>query len=127
VDFETDQWKSHLFSSLTTPPGGSTGFWLYGKSAEAHRMLSKHCAAEFSTQITLRGTTFDKWEILPHRPDNHLWDVLVGNAVAASVSGLQWQATGEPAPHRVRKRMTYAEQRAKLEARDRERAKAQQR
>jgi hypothetical protein len=48
--------------------------------------------------VTLRGTTFDKWEVRPDRPDNHLWDVAVLSCVAASVAGLQWSASGVPVP-----------------------------
>ena len=40
----------------------------------------------------------DEWKRRPGR-DNHLWDCLVGSAVAASVAGLRWDpgtAAGAP-------------------------------
>lgn len=125
VQFDTDFWKSHVHSLLTTPPGGKSGLWLYSlRQGEGHQMLAEHCAAEYATPATVRGTTFDKWQVLPHHPDNHLLDTIVLASVAASVDGLEWRASGEPAvPTDPRKRMTYAEQRAKLEARKREQQK----
>jgi hypothetical protein len=58
-------------------------------------MIGEHCAAEYSTPVTVRGATFDKWEVRPDRPDNHLLDVLVGCAVGASVLGVQFSATAD--------------------------------
>lgn len=104
VQFDTDEWKSAIYDRLTTPPGGLIGLNLYGKDADAHMMLGEHCAAERSHPITLRGTTFHKWEPGPDRRDNHLWDTLVGCAVAASVQGLHWSAAaaaGEVEPQPV--------------------------
>ena len=48
--------------------------------------------------VTLRGMTFDKWSVGIGTPDNHLFDCLVGAAVAASVTGLQWHAAETPPP-----------------------------
>ena len=91
VQFDPDMWKSYLFGALNTPPGGRNGIFLYGKSAGAHEMISHHFASEYSVPVTIRGKTFDKWSVRVERPDNHLLDCLVGNAVAVSVQGLQWQ------------------------------------
>lgn len=121
--FDPDAWKSKLHELLTTPLGGANALTLFGdaKSRDRrpdHEMIAAHCAAEYSEPITLRGATFDKWSIRPERPDNHLLDCLVGSAVAASVAGLEWHASGQPvAAPEPRKKVTYAEQRKKLEAR----------
>jgi len=88
IQYDTDAWKSFLFGALTTPPGGATGLTLFGKSGTAHEMLCEHLAAEASEPATIRGDTFDKWQVRPERPDNHLLDCVVGCAVAASVAGL---------------------------------------
>ena len=100
VQFDPDAWKSFLCSALTVPLGGPTGLSLWGKPEKAaqHELFAEHCAAEYSEPMTLRGDTFDKWLVRPHRTDNHLWDTLVLAAVAASVQGLTWQADGSEAP-----------------------------
>lgn len=92
VQFDPDAWKSFLYGAITTPPGGANGVFLYGKAASAHEMIGHHLAAEYAQSVTIRGTTFDKWQKRPENPDNHLLDCVVGAAVAASVQGLQWQA-----------------------------------
>jgi hypothetical protein len=98
VQFDPDAWKTVLHSSLTAAAGGAMGLWLFGSSAGRHELLGHHCTAETAAPVTIRGTTFDKWELLPHKPDNHLWDCLVGAAVAASVLGVQWSATADGTP-----------------------------
>jgi len=108
VQFDPDAWKSFTHERLLTPPGGGGCLSLFGSSAAAHPMISEHCAAEYSEPITLRGDTFDKWLNRPDRPDNHLWDCLVGTAVAASVEGLTWHASGAPVVPK-RPTMTAAE------------------
>jgi hypothetical protein len=100
VQFDPDQWKTRLHGLLTVPLGGPTGLTLFGKAAAQHEMIGAHCAAEYSSPVTIRGETFDKWEVRPDRPDNHLLDCLVGCSVAAGVAGVQWSARdrGEPEP-----------------------------
>jgi hypothetical protein len=97
VQFDPDAWKSYLHGQLTTPEGGLTGLTLFGKDADAHELFSEHVAAEYSEPATLKGDTFDKWLMRPHRTDNHLLDTLVLAAVAASVQGLTFQADGTAA------------------------------
>ena len=99
VQYDVDVWKSLVHAMLTTPP--PTGLSLFGTKddkATDHEMLGHHCAAEYSEPATVRGAVFHKWAQRPDRPDNHLFDALTGAACAASVAGLAWSATGEPAP-----------------------------
>ncbi len=118
VQFDPDAWKSFLHAALTVPPGGQTGLRLFGKTAAVHEMLANHLAAEYSLPVTLRGTTFDKWEIRPERPDNHLLDCVVGSLVAASVGGLTWSATGRVDPPQTAPRKKHSDrQREKMQAR----------
>lgn len=98
VQFDPDAWKSFLFGALTAPRGGATGVSLFGKSAGVHEMLCEHLAAEASEPATIRGDTFDKWQVRPERPDNHLLDCVVGCAVAASVAGLVIPAATNATP-----------------------------
>jgi hypothetical protein len=114
VQFDPDAWKTFLHLALTTPPGGPTGLSFYGREAGVHAMIGEHCAAEYSTPVTVRGATFDKWEVRPDRPDNHLLDVLVGCAVGASVLGVQFSATadGKAPVIEPRKPLSYADKAA---------------
>jgi hypothetical protein len=99
VQFDPDAWKTSLFERLTTMPGGRGRLTLFGSSSGKpdHEMIAQHCAAESAEPATLRGATFDKWTVKPHKPDNHLWDCLVGTLVAASVQGLVWVPGGSTA------------------------------
>jgi hypothetical protein len=92
VQFDPDAWKTFLFERMSTPGGGRGRVTLYGQGGPNvdHGMIAEHCAAESSVPVTIRGTTFDKWTVRAGEPDNHLWDTLVGNALAASVQGLLW-------------------------------------
>jgi len=98
IQFDPDYWKSFLFDRLTAPPGPVGYLSLFGKEQHAdHELISLHCAAETAEPKAVRGVVFDKWTVRPHRPDNHLFDCLVGCAVAASRQGLRWTASGGPA------------------------------
>lgn len=102
VQFDSDVWKTFLHGALTVAQGGLTGLTFYGKDPATHEMIAHHCAAEYSTSAIIRGVTLDKWEVRPDRPDNHLWDCIVGAAVAASVAGVQWSASGEAIAPRIK-------------------------
>lgn len=99
--FDPDQWKTFVYERLTAPLGGAGCLLLPGTESHAHELFCEHLAAEGSEPVTLRGTTFDKWQVKVHRPDNHWLDCLVGCAVAAAVRGLTFDsgaAAGSPAP-----------------------------
>jgi phage terminase large subunit GpA-like protein len=98
VQFDPDAWKSFLFERFTTPIGGGGTMRMFGKSAAMHEMLSEHCTAEISAPVTLRGSTFDKWHVKHHRPDNHWLDCIVGCCLAASVQGLTLNANSMGRP-----------------------------
>lgn len=108
VQFDPDAWKSFLYERLTTAPGGRGGLNLFGKSIAAHEMIAEHCAAEGAEPKTLRGSTFDKWDQKPHRPDNHLLDTLVGCCLAASVCGLVWSPTAAPSVEAAKPKIDHA-------------------
>ncbi len=88
VQHDPDTWKSLLYERLTVPVGGPVALTFFGNDAHAHAMIADHCGAEYAEPVTLRGATFDKWQVRPDAPDNHLWDCLTGAMVAASVAGV---------------------------------------
>jgi hypothetical protein len=114
VQFDPDAWKTFLWERLTVPLGGSGCLLFHGRGGYAHELLAEHLAAEQSEPVTLRGQTFDKWQIKPHRPDNHLLDAIVGCAVAAAVQGLTFDsgaASGAPTGQsQPRKRIRLSDQ-----------------
>ena len=57
-------------------------------------MISEHLTAEYRTRTTGRGRECDEWQQRPGRPDNHLFDCIVGAAGAASVSGVERGGVG---------------------------------
>jgi hypothetical protein len=106
VQFDPDAWKTFIWERLTTAPGGAGALLLPGRTATTHALLGEHCAAEYGEPVTIRGQTFDKWTVRPSNPDNHLFDVLVLAAVAASVAGVRWEpglAPTAPPPERQAK------------------------
>lgn len=96
VQFDPDAWKTFLWDRLATPLGGAGAVTLFGSQCSAHALVSEHCAAEYAEPVEMKGDRFDKWQVRPDRPDNHLWDCLVGACVAASVDGLAFHPGGQP-------------------------------
>ena len=65
---------------------GCLSFW--GDKPARHRSIAEHAAAEYFVRTEGRGRAVDEWKERPGKPDNHWWDCLVGNAVAASMLGV---------------------------------------
>ena len=98
----------------------------FGDQGSTHQLFAEHCTCEMAAPVTMGGRTFDKWGKRVGRDDNHLWDAVVGSGVAVAVAGLEWSSSmSAPKVKPRRKRISYAEQRAKIEARDRARAQQQ--
>jgi hypothetical protein len=91
-------WKSFIAARLTTPLGdaGTLTFW----KAEPlrHQMIASHITAEYRITVEARGRKVDEWKIKPDKPDNHLFDCIVGAAAAANRLGaaLPGVAGGRP-------------------------------
>ncbi|MCE9568380.1 MAG: hypothetical protein K8U57_40790 [Planctomycetes bacterium] len=76
-------------------------------------LLADHLTAEYSKLEGKVGFEFCKWYAYPDKRDNHMLDVLAGNCVAASVSGLCWNvvaAVGDvPKQRETRKAVKFSE------------------
>jgi energy-coupling factor transporter ATP-binding protein EcfA2 len=116
VLYDTNYWKSFIHGRVLIPLGDTGGLTFWGNKPATHRMVADHCAAEIATKTSGRGREVNEWKLKPGGPDNHLFDCLVGSAVAASIAGsktsgittLQRPATKKPtnaAPKR--RRVTY--------------------
>ena len=98
--FDSNHWKTFVAQRLLAPVGGPGVLQFFGEPG-VHQMLCDHLTAEFRVRTTGRGRDVDEWKLRPERPDNHLFDCLVGASVAASINGLKWDSgavVGEPAP-----------------------------
>ena len=90
VVYDTNWWKTFVAARLRTARGDKGGLYIYGqpggRGADAHGMLFDQLTAEYPVRVAGRGREVDEWKLRPGR-DNHLWDGLVGCAVAASLEG----------------------------------------
>ena len=106
VLYDTNYWKSFLFARLAVAMGDKSCLSLFGTQPEKHQLLAEHWTAEYPVTTTGRGRTVEEWKQRPSSPDNHWFDCIVGNAVAASMLGIQL-ATGTV--KKPRERMTLAQ------------------
>lgn len=92
VVIDVNFWKSFVCDRLRLPPGDKNALLLPGTKAGENRLLIDHLVAEKRTLVTNEkdGTQVEIFRLKPERPDNHLFDCLVGSAVAASLCGLSF-------------------------------------
>ena len=86
---DTNWWKSFVHERLAVPIGDPGCIALHQGSVTQHRMLAEQLTAEYAVPTEGRGRKLLEWKERPERPDNHLFDCLVGNAVAASMLGVE--------------------------------------
>lgn len=99
--FNTNHWKTFVFTRLAVPVGQSTSLSFFGDDPTKHTLFVSHLLAEYSTVVTANGQTVEQWDLRPDRPDNHWLDGLVGCAVTASVEGVSPLG---PTPKKEKKR-----------------------
>lgn len=106
VTFDTNSWKSFVRARLHAAIGDPASITLFGRDEDAHRLLADHFTAEYSIQTVGRGRVVDEWKETKGR-DNHWWDCIVGNAVAASIQGVRLGTV--EAPRAPKKRVRWSE------------------
>jgi hypothetical protein len=88
VRYDTYYWKTDIHKSLGVALGDPGSVSLYGKDPHEHLLLAEHISkSEFPTLTSGQGRQVWRWKELPNHPDNHWFDCIVGNAVAASMLG----------------------------------------
>ena len=87
VQFDANYWKSRVAGHIAAAMGDQSSLSIFGTKPEEHRTFARHLVAEYRVPTTGRGRSLDEWKLKPNKPDNHWWDGLVGNAVAASTLG----------------------------------------
>jgi len=93
--FDSNYWKSFIHARFAVQMGDRGCFSLFGRDADAHRLLAEHLTAEYRVKTEGRGRVVDEWKSRPEAQDNHWLDCLVGGAVAASIQGALLPGTGE--------------------------------
>jgi hypothetical protein len=86
VVYDANWWKSFVAQRLASERGDRGAMMLFGREADEHRMLGEHATAERAVSVEAKGRRVQEWKAIPGR-ENHLWDCLVGCAVAASMEG----------------------------------------
>lgn len=84
--YDTNYWKSFITNRLNLPHGEKSSLSIYGGRRTNHDVLFEQLQAEYKVRTEGRGRVVDEWKCRPGR-DNHFFDCLVGNAVAASLIG----------------------------------------
>ena len=103
--FDANWWKTFLVRRFLTPLGQRGALVLFGDNPAPHRLLADHLSAEIPVEVSARGRTVTEWKPRPGHPDNHLFDCLVGCAVAASMAGITDDAAP---PVKTRRRIDLA-------------------
>lgn len=96
VLYDTNHWKSFVHARLSQAVGDPGSLTLYGRNAHRHRMLSEHLTAEYRERVQGAQRSIDLWRMRPGRTENHLFDALVGAAVAASMTGAALPGLKQP-------------------------------
>ena len=84
VLYDTNAWKTLVASRCKLPIADAQTFTVH---AGNHDMLAEQMASEVPVRVESKMRTVDEWKLIPGR-DNHLWDCVVGSAVAASYVGI---------------------------------------
>jgi hypothetical protein len=122
VVYDTNWWKSFVMSRLATPIGSPGCLALGGDRASDHIMFADHLTSEYSVTTDGRGRKLEEWALKADRPDNDWWDCLIGATVCGSIAGVPWEAgssapgSAPPKTEAKAKPLTFAEQRARLDA-----------
>lgn len=87
VVYDANFWKSFVATRLLTATGDRGALTLFGRSPADHLLFAEHLTAEYRVKTEGRGRRVDEWKMRPDAKDNHWWDCIVGNAVAASMCG----------------------------------------
>ena len=89
IVYDTNFWKTFVHSRLSVSMGDSGCLSLFGDKPRRHTMIAEQLLAEYRVQTEGLGRKVWEWKAPSSKPDNHLFDCLVGAAVAASTEGIE--------------------------------------
>lgn len=111
VLYDTNSWKTFVAARMKLAVGDPQGFTIH---AGQHEMFAEQMAAETPVRVESKMRVVDEWRLTPGR-DNHLFDCVIGSAVAASYSGVS--AVGvDPAAGRAERKVISREEMAAARA-----------
>jgi len=93
IRVDTNYWKSRIHEMLSLMPGEKCSLSFWGHDPGRHRMIADHCVAESVHLVSSGRNEVHEWKEKPNRPDNHLFDCLVGTAVGAAMFNLDIRET----------------------------------
>lgn len=93
VTYDSNFWKSFFMKRLLTAVGDKGSLTLFGSEERKHELLAAHWCSEFRTPTEGASRRVDVWQHRPNGGDNHLFDCMVGNCVAASMNGAAAEGT----------------------------------
>lgn len=108
VMIDSNIWKSFVYERLSVPMATPGCLSLNGKESYVHQLLADHLTSESRERTDGRGLTIYEWTRKPNR-ENHWWDCLNYAAVAASVLGIEFSASGQPRSSEQRKPVSFSE------------------
>jgi hypothetical protein len=88
--FDANFWKTRFHRALALPAGSRSALYLYETEPTDHRMLADHCTSEKPTEVTVGSRVVYEFGNPRAGADNHFFDCMVGNMVAASRAGIKW-------------------------------------
>lgn len=86
IKMDVNYWKTIVHDALSLSAGTRGGLTFWGRNPEKHRMVSEHLTAETVQLVEAKHKVYE-WALKP-TAENHLFDCLVGNFVAASTFGI---------------------------------------
>lgn len=106
--YDANHWKTRVNAGLLLPVGTRESITLPKAKPAELQLPADQFVSERGQRVTTAERTKIEWALPGHRPDNHLWDTLVGAAAAASVCGINTASDAIPAPKRsVRRKVRY--------------------
>ena len=98
VLYDTNAWKTFVAARCKLPTADPHALTVH---AGNHEMLAEQMSSEVPVRVESKMRAVDEWRLIPGR-DNHLFDCLIGSAVAASYAGIS--AVGVERPGKVERK-----------------------
>lgn len=105
ITIDVNEWKTRAYQGLMLPLGASESIVLPEAPGGELQLVADHLCAERQDRVQVRDRVKVEWREPGHRPDNEIWDGLVGCMVGANVCGITTARQRLPSPKKkVRRR-----------------------
>jgi len=104
INMESNRWKRRIHDGFLTEPREANNsrrrgsIVAYGSDTQAHQKFASHVCSEEYIRKFVEGTKGETWVWHKKHPSNHWLDCLYGNAVAASIMGVNLYGAGGVQP-----------------------------